>query len=72
LEQYRSQLQQWQNALSADAELLLYGCNVAAGERGSTFVENLKSLVGVEIAAFTNLTGSAAQVSSAAMTFTVI
>ncbi len=61
LEQYRSQLQQWQNALSADAELLLYGCNVAAGERGITFVETLKSLVGVEIAASTNLTGSAAQ-----------
>ncbi|NEQ22084.1 MAG: DUF4347 domain-containing protein [Microcoleus sp. SIO2G3] len=61
LEQYRSQLQQWQNALSADAELLLYGCNVAAGERGITFIENLKSLVGVEIAASNNLTGSAAQ-----------
>lgn len=61
LDRYRSQLQQWRYALTEDADLLLYGCNVAAGERGSAFVERLKSLIGAEIAASTNLTGSAAR-----------
>jgi hypothetical protein len=32
LESYRSQLQQWGKALSKSASILLYGCNVAAGE----------------------------------------
>lgn len=59
--QYQSQLQQWRDTLTADAELLLYGCNVAAGERGITFLERLKFLIGVEIAASKNLTGSPAQ-----------
>lgn len=61
LERYRSQLQQCRYALTADADLLLYGCNVALGERGSAFVKRLKSLIGVEVAASTNLTGSAAR-----------
>ncbi|MGB7439992.1 MAG: DUF4347 domain-containing protein [Coleofasciculaceae cyanobacterium] len=58
LPQYYQQLQQWQTALSSEAEILIYGCNVAAGERGIAFVKKLKSLVGAEIAASTNLTGS--------------
>ena len=61
IEQYRSQLQQWRDALDEDVDLLLYGCNVAAGERGLTYLERLKDLVGVEIAASTHLTGSAAK-----------
>ena len=58
---YRSRLQQWRDALTEDADLLLYGCHVAAGEQGATFVESLKSIISVEIAASTNFTGSATQ-----------
>lgn len=61
MDRYRSQLQQWRDVLSEDADLLLYGCNVAQGERGVTYLERLKSLIGAEIAASTNLTGSAAR-----------
>ena len=54
-------MQQCRYAFTDDADLLLYGCNVALGERGSAFVERLDSLTGAEIAASTNLTGSAAR-----------
>ncbi|TAE95719.1 MAG: DUF4347 domain-containing protein [Oscillatoriales cyanobacterium] len=33
LETYSQQLQEWQNALSLSAEILIYGCNVASGPR---------------------------------------
>ncbi|MBD2541657.1 esterase-like activity of phytase family protein, partial [Coleofasciculus sp. FACHB-SPT36] len=60
LEAYTSQLQQWANALTPDADILLYGCNVALGISGVTFVEKLSQLTGANIAASNNLTGSAA------------
>ena len=58
LTKYSSQLQQWWKTLNRKAELLLYGCQVAAGERGLAYLESLKNLVGVEIAASSSLTGS--------------
>ncbi|HEY9644008.1 MAG TPA: DUF4347 domain-containing protein, partial [Coleofasciculaceae cyanobacterium] len=61
LADYRQDLQQWQNALTPDANLLIYGCNVAAGDRGRTFVEQLQRLVGRAIAASSTLIGNAAQ-----------
>ncbi|MEG4634869.1 DUF4347 domain-containing protein, partial [Microcoleus sp. AR_TQ3_B6] len=33
LEAYRQQLQQWRRALTIDADILIYGCNVAAASR---------------------------------------
>ncbi|MBD1899508.1 DUF4347 domain-containing protein [Trichocoleus sp. DQ-A3] len=60
LEAYTSQLQQWANALTPDADILLYGCDVAAGEVGAAFVQQLSQLTGADIAASVDLTGSAA------------
>ncbi|MCT7960571.1 DUF4347 domain-containing protein [Laspinema sp. D1] len=57
LESYRTQLQQWQQALSPNADLLLYGCDVAATEIGKTFIAQLAHLTGVDVAASENLTG---------------
>jgi Ca2+-binding RTX toxin-like protein len=57
LNRYASQLRAWAKALSG-AEILLYGCEVAAGAIGQWFVRQLKSLTGAEIAASTNLTGN--------------
>ncbi|XPM57754.1 MAG: DUF4347 domain-containing protein [Leptolyngbya sp. IPPAS B-1204] len=57
LRRYAAQLQAWAKPL-AGAEILLYGCKVAAGAIGQWFVRQLKSLTGAEIAASTNLTGS--------------
>ncbi|HAX78902.1 MAG TPA: hypothetical protein DCY88_24505, partial [Cyanobacteria bacterium UBA11372] len=59
LKHYQGQLQQWRTALTETADILLYGCNVAAGD-GTAFVAELSQLTGANIAASTNLTGSSA------------
>ncbi len=48
------------NALSADADLLLYGCNVAAGEAGQAFIDALATATGADVAASDDLTGNIA------------
>ena len=48
------------SALANDADLLLYGCDVAAGETGRAFVEQLAQSTGADVAASTDKTGSAA------------
>jgi VCBS repeat-containing protein len=45
-------------ALGADGDLLLYGCNVAAGDVGHAFIEQLASLTGADVAASEDLTGA--------------
>jgi hypothetical protein len=61
LPSYATQLQSWRSALTDDADLLLYGCNVAQGELGKAFVQILSQLTGADVAASDNLTGSAAK-----------
>ncbi|MDF5717179.1 MAG: DUF4347 domain-containing protein [Rhizonema sp. NSF051] len=61
LDHYSEQLQHWANSLTDDADIRLYGCNIAQGEQGSSFVKELSHLTKVNIAASTNLTGSAAR-----------
>jgi hypothetical protein len=56
LPEYESQLQGWRNALSDKADIVFYGCDVAAGS-GSDFVARLGELTGADIAASTDLTG---------------
>ncbi len=60
LEQYSEHLLSWGTALAPDADILLYGCNVAAEETGQQFVQLLSQLTGADVAASNNLTGSAA------------
>jgi Ca2+-binding RTX toxin-like protein len=59
LKSYKSLLQ-WSNYLTEDADILLYGCDVAAGETGVGFVQQLSQLTGADVAASDDLTGSAA------------
>ncbi len=61
LEDYGQQLTQWQSALSRDADILFYGCNLAAGDGGAAFVEQLAGLTGADIAASNDLTGASSQ-----------
>ncbi|MEG4243035.1 DUF4347 domain-containing protein, partial [Microcoleus sp. Pol10_D6] len=56
LSQYESQLQGWRNSLSEKADIVLYGCDVAAGS-GSDFVDRLGELTGADIAASSDRTG---------------
>ncbi|WP_332960332.1 DUF4347 domain-containing protein, partial [Microcoleus sp. AR_TQ3_B6] len=60
LETYSSQLQQWGKSLSESASILLYGCNVAAGESGMKFLQKIRKFTGANIAASNNRTGNAA------------
>ena len=48
-------------ALTADGDLLLYGCNVAAGEAGQAFIAALAKATGADVAASDDLTGNTAQ-----------
>ena len=52
-----AQLQAWQPYLSEDADILLYGCNIAEGEEGMAFMQHLAALTSADIAASTDLTG---------------
>jgi len=60
LRTYAKQLQQWSIALADSAEILLYGCEVAAGEKGAKFVQQLSQVTRAKIAASTKPVGSAA------------
>ena len=55
---YAQQLQQWGNSLTANADIILYGCNVAAGDRGHQFLTQVHQLTGANIAANSTTTGN--------------
>ena len=59
LQAYSNSLQQWASAFTADADILLYGCDVASGGSGEAFVQQLSQLTGADVAASDDLTGSA-------------
>jgi len=65
LETYRDCLKRWfsssVNSLKNRFEILLYGCNVAADEKGEAFVQQLSKLTGASVAASSDITGSAAK-----------
>ncbi|KOR33688.1 hypothetical protein AM228_28385, partial [Planktothricoides sp. SR001] len=58
LEQYQDQLQQWQTALADNADINIYGCNVALGVTGQAFIQQLAHLTKADIAASTTPTGN--------------
>ncbi|MBF0627583.1 MAG: DUF4347 domain-containing protein [Magnetococcales bacterium] len=60
LSAYSTALFSWRDALTPDADLLLYGCDVAQGEGGSRFVQALSQLTGADVAASMNATGNMA------------
>ncbi len=60
MSQYQQQLQSWAGHLSESADILLYSCFTALGEIGAAFIDTLADLTGADVAASTNLTGSAA------------
>ncbi len=54
---YSSSLKEWKNSLTEDADILIYGCDVAKGEEGSAFISKIADLTGADIAASTDTTG---------------
>ncbi|MCA9052483.1 MAG: DUF4347 domain-containing protein [Planctomycetaceae bacterium] len=45
-------------SLTADGDILLYGCEVGEGARGSEFLQTLSTLTNADVAASTDLTGA--------------
>jgi hypothetical protein len=60
LPSYLGQLKSWGQALTAEADILLYGCDVGQGVSGKAFVNLLALVTGADVAASDDLTGSAA------------
>lgn len=61
LGQYASQLSSIGKALTADGDILLYGCEVGAGSEGQAFVTKLAGMTGADIAASDDNTGGSAK-----------
>lgn len=59
LNQNSEQLQAWADYLNPGADILLYGCDVAQGEAGQSFIDQLAAITGADIAASINPTGNA-------------
>ncbi|MFK8112100.1 MAG: DUF4347 domain-containing protein, partial [Rubripirellula sp.] len=54
-------LRGWSRSLHADADILLYGCSTGEGSAGARFVNRLSRLTGADVAASTDITGSASR-----------
>ena len=61
LQAHRELIAQWKGSLTSDADILLYGCNVAEGNLGQRFIERLSQLSGADVAASINITGANSQ-----------
>ena len=61
LNRYAEQLMDWAEALTTDAQVLLYGCEVARTDAGKAFVQRLSELTGANMAASDDRTGSTAK-----------
>jgi CSLREA domain-containing protein len=57
--QRAGEISAWGDALGSNADLLLYGCDVAADAKGQSLVDALAQLTGADVAASDDLTGSA-------------
>lgn len=60
LDGYTGQVAGWGSALSADGDILIYGCDLASNVRGQSLVDSLASLTGADVAASVDDTGHAA------------
>jgi Domain of unknown function (DUF4347) len=60
LSRHTAELQSWSTSLTQDADILVFGCEIAQGETGKAFIQQLASLTQADIAASDDLTGSSA------------
>ena len=57
LPEYEEMIEEWSLALDEEADLLLYGCDVASDETGNSFVEELSQISKADVAASVDDTG---------------
>ncbi|MHC4989054.1 MAG: DUF4347 domain-containing protein, partial [Planctomycetota bacterium] len=58
LESYADRITAWGNSLSADSDMLFYGCNIAGSSQGQALLTSLADLTGADVAASTDLTSA--------------
>ncbi len=58
---YAAALQGWGSSLAEGADILVYGCNVAQGIQGQSFVAQLSDITGADVAASDDITGTETQ-----------
>ncbi|MFZ4470606.1 MAG: DUF4347 domain-containing protein, partial [Pirellula sp.] len=61
LDAYGAQFSDWRRALAEDADILLYGCRIGAGDPGGQFVERFSELTGADVAASIDDTGGSSR-----------
>ena len=59
LNQHRDELATWRERLSQDADILIYGCNVAETEEGKELTRQVAEVTGADVAASEDQTGHA-------------
>lgn len=57
IDHYQERLGHWRGTLSLDADILIYGCDVAASPAGQDLLNRLGSITGADIAASDDVTG---------------
>ncbi len=57
LDAHADSIEGWQKALTDEADILFYGCDLAKGNDGRALIESLGILTGADIAASTDITG---------------
>ena len=60
LDAYAGQISLWADALATGADVLIYGCDLAASEAGQDMVDALAALCDCDVAASDDITGNAA------------
>ncbi len=57
IQNYAGEVARWSASLTADADILFYGCDLAGTEAGKELVENISTLSGADVMASDNTTG---------------
>ena len=55
---YADQLASWSSALTDDADILFYGCDLAGNAEGQNFISSISAITGADVAASDDLTGA--------------
>ena len=58
IDQYQEQISGWHRAFASDADLLLYGCDIAGSTSGEALITRIGSLTQLDVAASNNSTGT--------------
>ncbi|MEP1643749.1 DUF4347 domain-containing protein, partial [Rhodopirellula bahusiensis] len=61
IRQHSGQLQRWQDSLTNNADILLYGCNTAGNAAGQDLITTLARFTSADVAASDDTTGHAAR-----------